>query len=67
MNKSACVWGVWVWFLFLSCCSFGQYSDMEYVSSMLWSKAFDVKIDGDLAYCAFLNGLVVLDVSDKRR
>ncbi|MFC1572564.1 T9SS type A sorting domain-containing protein [Candidatus Eisenbacteria bacterium] len=37
---------------------------IEYVSSTLWSGAFDVEVVGDYAYCAFANGLGILDVSD---
>ena len=44
-----------------------QDSGIEYVSSLLWSKAYDAKIVGEHAFCAFLNGLVILDVSDKRK
>ena len=39
---------------------------LEYVGSTLWSKAFDVTVDGDYAYAAFLNGLKVIDVRQKR-
>jgi len=42
-----------------------EASNLEYVSSILWTKAYDAKIDGDHAYCAFLNGLVILDISNK--
>lgn len=38
--------------------------NIEYVSSTLWSDVGDVKISGNYAYCAFVNGLVVLDISD---
>jgi hypothetical protein len=46
---------------------FLQASELEYVSSLLWSKAYDAKIIGARAYCAFLNGLVILDVSNTRK
>ncbi len=38
--------------------------NVEYVSSCLWSDVKDVVVDGDYAYCAYVNGLVILDVSD---
>ena len=42
-------------------------SNLKYVSSILWSKAYDAEVVGDRAYCAFLNGLVILDVANKRK
>jgi hypothetical protein len=57
--------------LLLICCGLicGQahgQDDLEYVDSLLWSKAYDIEVAGDYAYCSFLNGLLVLDISDKR-
>ncbi|TFG52480.1 MAG: hypothetical protein E4H35_09380, partial [Candidatus Aminicenantes bacterium] len=40
--------------------------DLEYVSSILWSKAYDMVVDGSYGYCAFLNGLAVLDLAGGR-
>jgi len=37
---------------------------LAYVGSALWTKAHDIEIQGKLAYCVFINGLVVLDISD---
>jgi len=31
--------------------------NVEYVGSCLWSGVYDVWVDGDYAYCAFVNGL----------
>ncbi|MDH5706143.1 MAG: hypothetical protein OEZ45_09000, partial [Candidatus Aminicenantes bacterium] len=56
--------------ILLACSSFAGFSEssnLEYVSSVLWSKAYDAEVVGDHAYCAFLNGLVILDVANKRR
>jgi len=53
--------------LMFSCRLFPQKEKLEYVDSLLWSKAHDVKIVGDYAYCAFLNGLKILDISNKRK
>jgi len=39
---------------------------IEFVDSLLWSKAYDIVVGGDHAYCAFLNGLLILDISDER-
>ncbi len=36
----------------------------ELQSSILWSGARDIKVQGNYAYCAFDNGLVILDVSN---
>ena len=37
---------------------------LAYVGSALWTKAHDIEIQGDLAYCAFMNGFGVLNISD---
>jgi hypothetical protein len=37
---------------------------VEYVGSALWSGIFDIKIDGNYAYCAFCNGLKIFNISD---
>jgi hypothetical protein len=37
---------------------------LSFVGSALWTKAHDVDIQGKRAYCAFMNGLVILDISD---
>ena len=44
---------------------FSEDIELEYVSSILWTQLHDVEIEGDYAYCAFLNGLMILDVSNK--
>lgn len=38
--------------------------EITYISSTLWSGANDVQVVGDYAYCSFINGLVILDVSN---
>jgi hypothetical protein len=38
--------------------------NVEYVNSTFWTGVNDIKIVGDYAYCAFVNGLTILDVSD---
>jgi len=35
--------------------------------SGLWTKAHDIVIEGNLGYCAFLNGLVILDLADLKK
>ena len=37
---------------------------LEYVGSTAWSTANDIDVVGNYAYCAFLNGLEILDISD---
>jgi hypothetical protein len=37
---------------------------LTYVGSALWTKAHDIKFQDTLAYCAFGNGLVILDLTD---
>ena len=39
-------------------------NDITYVSSTLWTQAKDVQVEGNYAYCAFLNGLLIEYVSD---
>jgi hypothetical protein len=36
---------------------------IDYLGSTLWSGVNDVKISGNYAYCAFFNGLMILDIS----
>jgi len=38
---------------------------MEYETSLFWTDIRDVEVVEDYAYCAFGNGLVVVDVSDE--
>ena len=37
--------------------------EVAYMGSCLWTGVQDVSVEGDYAYCAFANGLVVLDIS----
>lgn len=37
---------------------------LTYVGSALWTKAHDIKFRDRLAYCAFGNGLIILDLTD---
>jgi hypothetical protein len=39
---------------------------MAFLGSSLWTKAHDVEIRDGLAYCAFLNGLQILDLSNPK-
>ncbi|MDH7512422.1 MAG: hypothetical protein QHH14_05705 [Clostridiales bacterium] len=45
----------------------GFPSRLTYAGSALWTKAHDISIEENLGYCAFLNGLVVLDLSDLKK
>jgi len=38
--------------------------NVEYISSTLWTGIVDVDVVGEYAYCAFWNGLGIVDVSD---
>lgn len=38
--------------------------NFEYIGSILWTGINDIHIQGDYAYCAFQNGLVIVDISD---
>jgi hypothetical protein len=42
-----------------------QVDEIQYVGSGLWTRAFDLTVKDGYAYCSFLNGLGVLDVTDK--
>ena len=50
-----------------ACQTKSQKEEIRYIDSALWTKAYDIKVAGERAYCAFLNGLMILDLSDKRR
>src|SRR5512147_927590 len=39
---------------------------LAFLGSSLWTKAHDVEVRGDRAYCAFLDGLMILDLSNPR-
>ncbi len=52
-------------FFHLNCSSIPSDTHLEYVSSALWTKAYDIAVADNYAYCAFLNGLVVLDIKEK--
>ena len=38
--------------------------ELAFLGSSLWTKAHDIEIRGGLAYCAFLDGFQILDVSN---
>ncbi len=42
----------------------GEQFTIEFLSSCLWSGVNDIFVDGGYAYCAFINGLMILDVSN---
>ncbi len=48
--------------LFFSALAHAQ--NISYLGSTLWSGVCDVKIQGNYAYCAFFNGLMVLDIAN---
>jgi hypothetical protein len=37
---------------------------LEYMGSTLWAGMIDVRVAGDYAYCSFVNGLMILNVTD---
>lgn len=39
---------------------------LTFLGSSLWTKAHDVEVRGPFAYCAFLDGLKILDLADAR-
>ncbi len=43
--------------------AFAADEDITYISSSLWTGAKDVVIDNNYAYAAFINGLVVFDIT----
>ena len=43
-----------------------EESRLSFLGSTLWTKAHDIEIRGDRAYCAFLDGLMVLDLTDPK-
>lgn len=38
--------------------------EVDYESSTLWNNIYDVDVDGNYAYCLFLSGLGIIDVSN---
>jgi len=44
-----------------------EKSSLAFAGSALWTKAHDIMIQGNLGYCAFLNGLVILDLTDLKK
>ena len=44
--------------------SFQLDSSLEYLSSGLWTGIQDIWAEGNYAYCAFINGLMIFDVSE---
>ncbi|MGD8540354.1 MAG: hypothetical protein PVI66_16705, partial [Candidatus Aminicenantes bacterium] len=54
-------------FVILACGPDRANTGLEYVGSTLWTKAYDIAISDNYAYCAFLNGLVVLDIEDRKK
>jgi hypothetical protein len=51
-------------FIMLITVSAANGQNIEYVGSTLWSGIWNFRVEGDYAYCAFFNGLVILNVSD---
>lgn len=47
----------------LTFASIAEGQSIEYIGSTFWSGVNDVVVRGDYCYCAFLHGLVILDVS----
>ncbi len=44
-----------------------EKSTLTFAGSALWTKAHDITIQENLGYCAFLNGLVILDLTDLKK
>ncbi len=61
MNRFVLIFSV---FLMLLGAAGIHAQNVEYVGSTLWTGVIDVEVVGNYAYCAFVNGLVILDISD---
>ncbi len=48
----------------MACPNGAAPQNLEYVTSALWAQAYGVTMVGPYAYCAWVNGLVILDVSN---
>ena len=59
------LFSVFLVFLIGSVCVFAD--GLTYVSSTLWTQLNDVQVEGRYAYCAFANGLAILDVADSTK
>jgi len=49
-------------FFLVSISAYGM--NMNYLGSTLWNNVIDIKVAGNFAYCAMVNGLAVVDISD---
>ncbi len=49
------------------CCGFANAQELQYVTSAFWTQVSGIKVVGDHAFCALVNGLVVVDVSDPQQ
>ena len=45
--------------------SWPQSHELEYVNSVLWTRAFEAEVRDGYLYVSFLNGLGILDVTDE--
>jgi hypothetical protein len=59
MKKAALATGLMV-LLFIST----KAQNIDYIGSTLWTGVMDAKVVGNYAYCALIDGLVILDVSN---
>ncbi len=52
--------------LLMACClsTLADEANIEYVNSFGWTHVHDIKIESSTAYCLFLNGLIIFDISD---
>ena len=49
---------------FISMGGRARAQSIEYAGSGLWTDVIDVQVAGDYAFCALINGLMVIDISD---
>lgn len=64
LYQKKALWLIFILVIFLFPLFSTHAQNIEYLGSTLWSGVNDVKIVGNYAYCAFFNGLVILDVTN---
>ncbi len=61
MKKNAVIY---IFAIIFSIPVIGFAETIDYLTSTLWTKANEVKVSGEYAYCDFDNGLLILDISE---
>ena len=52
-------------FLSLTLHGCSRSDSIEYVNSAVWTRAYDIEVHDGYAFCSFLNGLGIIDITNK--